>query len=530
MFTTGAAMTHFFQRSALILLATTTLGVSPVLARPVHGAKASEAPKAANGKIVTLKGERAAYVVKKGDTLATIADGLDTTTAELMSANKLKKTSILQPGDVLKGPVVAKKAYVVADGDTVFSIAKRLHVSVDELRDENDLSAKTHIRPGQKIRLPSDFVTPAVLAADGADKGGDGADAPSARGAKGRRGKTLASDVSDDAGSGDRLVTGKVVTGQGGPETYRVKKGDTLAKVADRLDTTVAQLKADNHLKSKALSPGLVLKGPKFTEHAYVAGPGDTLVLIAQRFGVSVDRLRIENDMSRRAVVRSGQKVYLPDGYRDRGAIRASLGAGTPVRPPRDYPRPAEPVRDQSPQPPSHPQPYEPSGTTVRTYAPLSGTPTTPTTPPPTAATAPSDAQISQMGQGRFVWPLQGAILSDFGAKPAGQRNDGINIQAVSGAAVHAAADGDVVYAGDQVPGFGNLVLIKHPDGWATAYSHLSRIDVKAQQKVTQGQQIGQAGISGGVPEPQLHFEVRFGARAVDPKMVLPKNSIPPPA
>jgi murein DD-endopeptidase MepM/ murein hydrolase activator NlpD len=85
-----------------------------------------------------------------------------------------------------------------------------------------------------------------------------------------------------------------------------------------------------------------------------------------------------------------------------------------------------------------------------------------------------------------------------------------------------------VVYAGDQVPGFGNLVLIKHPDGWATAYSHLSRIDVKAQQKVTQGQQIGQAGISGGVPEPQLHFEVRYGARAVDPKMVLPKSSIPP--
>src|SRR5437879_5855789 len=99
--------------------------------------------------------------------------------------------------------MVAKKAYVVADGDTVFSIAKRLHVSVEELRDENDLSTKTHIRPGQKIRLPSDFVTPAVLAADGADKGGDEADASPARGAKGRRGKVPTSDVSNDAGSGD---------------------------------------------------------------------------------------------------------------------------------------------------------------------------------------------------------------------------------------------------------------------------------------------------------------------------------------
>ncbi|MDB5462113.1 MAG: LysM peptidoglycan-binding protein [Phenylobacterium sp.] len=519
-------MTHFLQRSALILLATTALGVSPALARPVHGAKASEAPKAANGKILTLKGERAAYVVKKGDTLEKIADGLDTTVAELRSANKLKKNSVLQPGDVLKGPVVAKKAYVVADGDTVFSIAKRLHVSVEELRDENDLSPKTHIRPGQKIRLPSDFVTPAVLAADGADKGGDAADPPSARGAKGRRGKTLASDASDDTGSGDRRVTGKVVTSQGGPETYRVKKGDTLAKVADKLDTTVAQLKADNHLKSTALSPGQVLNGPKFTEHAYVAGRGDTLALIAQRFGVSVERLRIENEMSRRAVARPGQKVYLPDGYRDRGPVRAAEGAGTPERTPRSYPQPVEASRDQSPQLPSRPQPYQPSGAPARpSYTlPTGGLPASPPAPAPTPG--PSDTQISQMGQGRFVWPLQGTILSDFGAKPAGQRNDGINLQAPSGAVVHAAADGDVVYAGDQVPGFGNLVLIKHADGWVTAYGHLSRVDVKAQQKVTQGQQVGLAGSSGGVPEPQLHFEVRYGvdrARPIDPKLVLPR-------
>ena len=66
-------------------------------------------------------------------------------------------------------------------------------------------------------------------------------------------------------------------------------------------------------------------------------------------------------------------------------------------------------------------------------------------------------------------------ILSDFGPKPAGQRNDGINIQADAGAAVRAAADGEVVYAGDQVPGFGNLVLIKHADGWATAYGTSAR-------------------------------------------------------
>ena len=519
-------MTHFLQRTALILLATTALsvtalGVTPAVAAKskAHAAKAEAPPTAANGKIVTLKGERAAYVVKKGDTLEKIADKLDTSIAELKSANKLKKTSLLQPGDVLKGPVVAKKAYVVANGDTVFSIAKRFHVSVEELRDENDLSARTQIRPGQQIRLPADYVAPAVLAADdNADK----ADAPPARGAKGRKARTPAADAPDDtASAGDRMVSGKVVTSQGRRETYRVKKGDTLAKIAAKLDTDVGQLKADNRLRGTAVTPGQVLKGPSFTEHAYIAQAGDTLALIAQRFGVSVERLRLENEMSRRAVVKPGQQVYLPDGYRDRGAVRGSESS----EPPHITPRPFEP----SSQLPSRPQPYEPSGSTPRPYAPPSGAPTPPAVAP-NAAPAPTDAQISQLGKDRFLWPLRGTILSDFGVKPAGQRNDGINIQAEAGAAVRAAADGDVVYAGDQVPGFGNLVLIKHADGWVTAYAHLSRVDVKMQQKVMQGQQIGQAGNSGGVSEPQLHFEVRYApnpldsrARPVDPKLVLPK-------
>jgi murein DD-endopeptidase MepM/ murein hydrolase activator NlpD len=133
------------------------------------------------------------------------------------------------------------------------------------------------------------------------------------------------------------------------------------------------------------------------------------------------------------------------------------------------------------------------------------------------------------MGRGKFAWPVRGELLSDFGpAKAVGQKNDGINIQAPAGEPVHVAADGDVVYAGDQVPGFGNLVLVKHADGWVTAYGHLSHVDVKMQQKVSQGQVIGQVGSTGGVPEPQLHFEVRYApnplerARPVDPKLVLP--------
>jgi murein DD-endopeptidase MepM/ murein hydrolase activator NlpD len=500
-------MTHFLQRSALILLATTAICASPALAR-THAAKPADAPKAANGKIVTLKGERGAYVVKKGDTLEKIADKLDTKVSDLLSINKITRASVLQPGDVLKGPEVTKKAYVVAHGDTVFSIAKRFHVSIDELRSENDLSAKTSIHAGQQIRLPADYRAPSVESADEPVETADKADAAPAKGVK-THGKTPKAEAADEA----RPVVGggPVVTREAKGEAYKAKKGDTLAKVADRLDVDVSQLKRLNHVKGNSVRAGQVFRGPSFAEHVYTAGAGETLASIAQRFGVSVERLRVENELSKRVIsVRQGQKIYLPDGYHDRDA-------GPDERPGRAYPQPYQPDATL----PSRPQPYQPSG--QRPYIPPSAV--TPDTTP-----APTDAQVSQAGKGRFLWPVRGAILSDFGPIPGGQRNDGINIQAEAGAIVRSAADGEVIYAGDQVLGFGNLVLVKHADGWVTAYAYLSHIEVKNKQTVTQGQQVGQVGNTGGVPEPQLHFEVRYApnpqdphARPVDPKLVLPK-------
>ena len=111
---------------------------------------------------------------------------------------------------------------------------------------------------------------------------------------------------------------------------------------------------------------------------------------------------------------------------------------------------------------------------------------------------------------------------------PGGQRNDGVDIGAADGSPVRASATGDVVYAGNLVPGFGNLVLIKHEDGWVTAYAHLSKTEVKIKDHVSQGVEIGTVGSSGGVGQPQLHFEVRYApsprerARPIDPSLVLP--------
>jgi murein DD-endopeptidase MepM/ murein hydrolase activator NlpD len=145
------------------------------------------------------------------------------------------------------------------------------------------------------------------------------------------------------------------------------------------------------------------------------------------------------------------------------------------------------------------------------------------------SASAPASGDVTQAARGRFIWPLHGGILSAFGVKGLGRRNDGVDIGAPMGTVVRAAAGGDVVYAGNQVPGFGNLVLVKHPDGWVTAYAHLDTVSVKMRQEVAQGQELGVVGETGGVSEPQLHFEMRYAAtpqdkaKPIDPMLVLPQ-------
>jgi len=145
------------------------------------------------------------------------------------------------------------------------------------------------------------------------------------------------------------------------------------------------------------------------------------------------------------------------------------------------------------------------------------------------SAPMPAVTDVASLGRGRFIWPARGQILSPFGAKDVGQKNDGVNIAMREGDPVRAAAAGQVVYAGDQVPSFGNLVLVKHEGGWVTAYAHMGRITVKNNDMIAQGQQLGIGGQTGAVVQPQLHFEVRYAASPMDkaapldPMLVLPQ-------
>ncbi len=152
----------------------------------------------------------------------------------------------------------------------------------------------------------------------------------------------------------------------------------------------------------------------------------------------------------------------------------------------------------------------------------MAPTPAAVAMPPQTFPGAPRADDEPPPRAGRtFAWPVRGRILSTFGQKPDGMHNDGINIAARAGSAVISAENGVVVYSGSEVRGFGNLVLVRHADGWITAYAHLDRILVQKGQKVTRGQAIATVGSSGGVDQPQLHFEIRRGTQAVDPAKFL---------
>lgn len=124
-----------------------------------------------------------------------------------------------------------------------------------------------------------------------------------------------------------------------------------------------------------------------------------------------------------------------------------------------------------------------------------------------------------------FLWPVKGRVISSYGPKPGGLRNDGFNIAADRGANVVAADNGVVAYAGDDLKGFGNLVLIKHAGGFVTTYAHNEKLMVKRGDRVKRGQVVATVGASGSVTQPQVHFQIRQGAHAVDPRPLMERVS-----
>jgi murein DD-endopeptidase MepM/ murein hydrolase activator NlpD len=138
---------------------------------------------------------------------------------------------------------------------------------------------------------------------------------------------------------------------------------------------------------------------------------------------------------------------------------------------------------------------------------------------PPPETTAKTAEAVGSLPS--FRWPVRGRVIASFGPSPNGLQNDGINLAVPEGTPIKAADDGVVAYAGNELKGYGNLVLVRHSNGFVTAYAHASEILVKRGDQVKRGEVIAKSGQTGNVTSPQLHFEIRKGATPVDPAQYL---------
>lgn len=309
--------------------------------------------------------------------------------------------------------------------------------------------------------------------------------------------------VTADAGDADYLrvpMYGGVTMVQSVAE-ITVAPGDTLYSLAQMYGTTVDALARENNLSVPyALSVGQKLKVPVEKESGAVqtvavpadantttrvelseitVAAGDTLYSLSRRYSVPVNDLAVMNNLSAPFALSVGQKLKVPD-----------LSSA--------------PVRSVATT--------KVDSATVPVAKPKEKISSDPTQKLPT---------IGARSSSKFSWPVRGRVLSAYGAKGDGLFNDGINIAAARGTTVGAAENGVVAYAGNEVKGMGNLIIIQHSGGWMTVYAHLDSMTVRRGNKVSVGQKIGTVGETGKVDEPQLHFEIRKGTKAYNPSTYL---------
>lgn len=234
-----------------------------------------------------------------------------------------------------------------------------------------------------------------------------------------------------------------------------------------------------------------------------VVASGDTLYSLSRKYSVPVNDLAVMNKLTPPFNLKVGQKIRVPNLAR----VSVEPTSKTTVKVVEKAQKPSvesKPVQQKSNE--------KKSEVKVATKQPEKKISSDPSKKLP---------KINARSSSKFSWPVRGKILSNYGAKTNGLFNDGINIGATRGAVVKAAENGVVAYAGNEVKGMGNLIIIQHDGGWMTVYAHMDSMVVRRGARVSVGQKIGTVGKTGKVDSPQLHFEIRKGTKAYNPTSYL---------
>ena len=326
-----------------------------------------------------------------------------------------------------------------------------------------------------------------------------------------------------------RSVAAARPASQGGT-TIIVGTSDTLDILAKRYNvSSAAILQANGYKGPRTLSPGQQLIIPRATATAAAPAPtpaaskpvavsaaapsvhvvnrGDTLISIARRNRVPVAELARANNLDQSARLSLGMKLTVPAKSAAAAAPVAQPVAAAPVQP-------AAPVA-------AAPAKMAAAGGPPQSARLASATTNVVEEKPAAAEAAPVKPSEATGALPTFRWPVRGKVITSYGAKTNGKSNDGINLAVPEGTPVKAAEDGVVAYSGNELKGYGNLVLVRHSNGYVTAYAHASELLVKRGDTIKRGQIIAKSGQSGEVASPQLHFEIRKGSNPVDPLQFL---------
>jgi murein DD-endopeptidase MepM/ murein hydrolase activator NlpD len=308
--------------------------------------------------------------------------------------------------------------------------------------------------------------------------------------------------------------------------TIIVGTSDTLDILAKRYNvSSAAILQANGYKGPRALSPGQQLIIPhqatavaapapalappvskpvaavvSAPPTVHVVNRGDTLLSIAHRNHVPVAELAKANNLDKSAKLSLGMKLNVPGAKTVAAAPSAPAVATAPAAVALSAGKMAAAAPQQSVRMAQATGNVEESA----------------------AAEAPAVKPSEATGAlPTFRWPVRGKVITSYGAKTNGKSNDGINLAVPEGTPVKAAEDGVVAYSGNELKGYGNLVLVRHANGYVTAYAHASELLVKRGDTIKRGQIIAKSGQSGEVGSPQLHFEIRKGSSPVDPLQFL---------
>lgn len=268
-----------------------------------------------------------------------------------------------------------------------------------------------------------------------------------------------------------------------------VMQGDSLYSIARKHDVRIRELIEANNLRAPyALKSGEVIKIPKGKFHEI--REGETLYSVSRSFGMRVDELIALNSLKFPFTVHTGDKLRVSEIIKNSAEPTETNNKLSSIKTKNGE---IESSKIAIKQNPKIDETSQESGIIDKTLEKMS----------------------------HFSWPIRGKIISKFGPKSGGLYNDGINIKANAGDNILAAEEGVVAYVGNELKGYGNLIIVKHSGGWLTAYAHLKDSLVQKDQKVKKGQKIGTVGSTGKVAFPQLYFGLRKGNDAVNPENYL---------